>query len=100
MQVRTIAWQNMAGDYNLQYYNQLKIHHEKALSLQKTVIDYKQSLGLYQNTELLKRAFEKGEISLLTYLIELTLTYTTINDYLQAENELNKAIAMLYQFQD
>jgi outer membrane protein TolC len=100
MQVKTLAWQNLAVDSKLQFYNRFKIHFEKAVSLQKSVNDYKQSIGLYQNTELLKKAFEKGEISLLTYLMELTLTYSIINDYLQAENELNKAIAMLYQFKD
>jgi len=100
IQVKTLAWQEMAADFKLQYYNQFRNHYEKASGLQKTVSDYKQSLGLYQNTELLKIAFEKGEISLLTYLIELTLTYSTIDDYLQAENELNKAIAMLYQLKD
>jgi len=100
IQVKTLAWQEMAADFKLQYYNQFRNHYEKASGLQKTVSDYKQSLGLYQNSELLKIAFEKGEISLLTYLIELTLTYSTIDDYLQAENELNKAIAMLYQLKD
>jgi outer membrane protein TolC len=96
--VKTLAWQNIMADYRVQLYNQLRIQYDKAVALQKTVEDYRQSLRLYQNNSLLKKALDQGEISLLEYLMELTLTYTTTDDYLEAENELNKAIAMLYQY--
>jgi outer membrane protein TolC len=98
--LKTVAWQNITSDYKLQYYNQLKIQYEKALNLQNTVNEYKQSIGLYQNSDLLKIAFDKGEISLLYYVMELTLTYEVIDNYLQVVNEMNKAMAMLYQYQD
>jgi cobalt-zinc-cadmium efflux system outer membrane protein len=55
---------------------------------------------LYQNTELLKKALDKGEISLLNYLMEISLAYSTIDKYMKAENELNKAVVLLYQYQD
>ncbi|MHC1707870.1 MAG: TolC family protein [Bacteroidales bacterium] len=97
---KTIAWQGVEADNNIQYYNQLKIQFEKAVSLQKTVNEYRQSLQLYQNIELLNKALEKGEISLLNYLMEISLTYSTVDRFLKAENELNKAITLLYQYQD
>jgi outer membrane protein TolC len=99
-QAKALAWQDRIADYKLQLYNQLRIHYNKAASLQKTVDDYRQSLNLYQNTELLKKALDHGEISLLNYLTELTLTYSTIDNYLEAENELNRAVCQLYQYSE
>jgi outer membrane protein, heavy metal efflux system len=99
-QVKTIAWETSVNDYKLQFYNQLKIQYAKAISLQNTVTDYRQSLQLYENTGLLQKALDKGEISLLNYLMEISLAYSSIDNYLKAENELNKAVILLYQFRD
>lgn len=99
-QVKTLAWQSMVIDYKLQLFNQLKIQYDKAVSLQKTVTEYEQALQFYQNTELLKKALDKGEISLLNYLMEISLAYSTIDKFMQAEHELNKAVILLYQYQD
>ena len=99
-QAQTSAWQSMVSDYKLQFYNQLKIQYEKAVSLQNMVSEYRQSLLMYQNTELLKKALDKGEISLLNYLMELSLAYSSIDRFMRYENELNKAVVLLYQYQD
>ncbi len=96
--VKTLAWENIAADYRVQLHTRLRIQYDKAVSLQKTVEDYRQSLSLYQNGGLLKKALDQGEISLLEYLMELTLTYSTIDQYLEAENECNRAIALLHQY--
>jgi len=99
-QVKTLAMQSMVADYKLQFYNHLKIQFEKAISLQNTVSEYRQSLQLYENTELLKKALDNGEISLLTYLMELSLAFTTIDKFMKAEHEFNKAMVILYQYQN
>jgi len=97
---KTLAWQGLEADNILQFKNQLKIQFEKALSLQRTVTEYRQSLQLYNNTDLLKKALDKGEISLLNYLLELSLAYSSMDKFMKAENELNKAKSLLFQYQD
>lgn len=97
---KTLAYQGVVADNKLQFYNQLKIQYEKALSLQKNVNDYLQTLKLYQQADLLKKALEKGEISLLTYLLEISLSNSAIEKYLKAEYEFYKAVILLYQYQD
>jgi outer membrane protein TolC len=92
---QTFALQSIETDNKLQFYNQLKIHHAKAINLQKSVIDYRSTLNIYDNSELLKKAFDKGEISLTDYILELTIYYNSINNLLQSEREMNKAIVQL-----
>ncbi len=99
-EAKTLALSSVVSDYKLQFYNQLRIQYERAVSLQFTVSEYRQSLQLYQNTDLLKKALDKGEISLLNYLMEISLAYSTVDKFLKAESELNKAVLLLYQYQD
>ena len=40
-----------------------------------------------------------GEITLIEYLMELSLTYTAIDNLLKIENELNIAVANLKQYE-
>lgn len=95
-----IAIQSMEADAKLQYYSQMKALHSKAVSLQIAVNEYRQSLQLYQNAELLKKAFDQGEISLLNYVLEISFAYATIDKYLKAEHELNRTITLLYQYRE
>jgi outer membrane protein TolC len=97
-QAQTLALQSIEADRKLQFYNQLKIHYEKAVSLQKTTTEYRQVLESSNNALLLKKALDKGEISLINYLMELTFTYTAIDNLLESEYEMNKAFSLLSQF--
>jgi len=56
---------------------------------------YRQSLANVNNTDLLKKALDTGEISLLDYIVEIGLYYTTVNQALEAERDFQKAIAEL-----
>jgi hypothetical protein len=96
----TLAWQDIEADNKIQQYTQLKIQFEKAQSLQQTVDEYRQSIQLYKNTDLLKKALDQGEISLLNYLVEISFAYESTDKFLKAENDLNKALAQLFQYQD
>ena len=98
-EAKSLALNSVVSDYKLQFYNQLRIQYERAASLQNTVNEYRQSLQMYENAELLKKALDKGEISLLNYLMELSLAYISIDKFLVAENELNTAIILLYHYQ-
>jgi hypothetical protein len=96
----TLAWQDIEADNKIQQYTQLKIQFEKAQSLQQTVDEYRQSIQLYKNTDLLKKALDQGEISLLNYLVELSLAYESTDKLLKTEHDLNKALAQLFKYQN
>lgn len=98
-QAQTLAIQSLEVDSKLQFYNQLKIQFDKAVSLQKTALDYRQVLESSNNPALLKKALDMGEISLINYLLELSFTYSAIDNLLKSEYELNKSVAFLNQFE-
>ncbi len=92
------AFENIATDNKLQVYNSLKILHTKAISLQNNVTDYRSKLQSFNNSELLKKALDKGEISLIDYIIELSIYYESVNNLIQLEREMNKTLAELNQY--
>ena len=94
----TNALETIATDNRLQFYNHLKSLHSKAISLQKSVNDYRLSLISYDNSDLLKIALDKGEISLINYILELSLYYESVNKLLDLERDLNKTLAELNQY--
>ncbi|MFZ4707521.1 MAG: TolC family protein [Bacteroidales bacterium] len=98
-QAQTIALQSIEVDRKLQFYNQLKIQYEKAASLQKTAFEYRQLLESSNNAVLLKKALDKGEITLINYLMEVSFTYSAMDNLLESEYELNKALSFLAQFE-
>lgn len=96
---QTIAIQGMELDSKLQFYNQLKLQHDKAASLQKMAVEYRQLLESSQNPMLLKKALDKGEINLINYLMELSFTYQAIDKLLKSEYELNTVLSFLTQYE-
>ncbi|MDO9153121.1 MAG: TolC family protein [Paludibacter sp.] len=94
----TIALESIVTDNKLQFYNQLKTIHTKAVGLQKTVNNYRLSLLSYDNSELLKKTLDKGEISLINYIVELSIYYESVNKLLELESEMNKTLAELNQY--
>lgn len=95
---KTIALQNFEADKKIQFYNKLKSLHSKAVELQKRVTDYRSSLKLYNNSELLQKALNKGEISLLDYLLEFSIYNESMLNLLEAERELYITTVELNQF--
>ncbi len=96
---QTSALQSQEADSKLQFYNQLKIQFEKAVRLQENVLQYRKELNNFDNEALLNKALDLGEISLINYLMELSITYTAIDNLLKIEHELNKSVANLMQFE-
>jgi outer membrane protein TolC len=92
------AIEKTTADQKMQFYNRLKILHAKASGLQKNVNDYKSKLQNFDSTDLLKKALDKGEITLIDYILELSIYYESINKLLQSELEMNKTQAVLNQY--
>ncbi|MCY1723576.1 TolC family protein [Prolixibacteraceae bacterium Z1-6] len=89
----------MANDKKIQTYNQLKGQYEKAVSLQKTLASYREALQAVNSSDLLKKALDAGQLSLIEYIMELTLYYETTDKFLSIENELNQLATGLYFFE-
>lgn len=96
---RQLVAQEKAGDEKIKSYMQLKAQFEKAQSLQKMLASYRQTLEEVNSSELLKKALDAGEISLVDYLLELSLYYDTTDKILSMEKELNQLAAGLYFFE-
>jgi outer membrane protein TolC len=91
--------EEMAADAQVQSYNRLKSHYEKALQLKETLNDYTEVLESVNSTALLKKALDAGEISLIDYLMELSLYYDTMDNILSIKNELHQALNGLYYYE-
>lgn len=96
---KTIAMQKVEIDAKLQFYNEMKALHTKVVELQKSISDYRSMLSAFNNTGLLLKALNMGEISLTEYILELSVYYESTNKLLEMELKLNKAIAELNQFE-
>lgn len=94
----TIALENANTDNRILFYNQLKSLHSKAIAMQKNLINYRSALTKFDNTEFLKKASEKGEISLINYISELSIYYENTILLLESERDLNKTLAELNQY--
>lgn len=92
------AMESVASDNKIQFYSHLKALHTKTIALQKNVKDYRTSLLSYDSSELIKKALDKGEISLINYLMEFSLYFESINKLLAMERDLNKTMAELNQY--
>lgn len=90
-----IAAQAREQESKQQFYNRLQNLYLRASGLQQTAIGYRKSLQSLNNTELLMKALEVGEISLLNYIVEIGLYYDTVNQTLAAERDFEKALAQL-----
>ncbi len=94
----SLAMENVANDNKVQLYNHLKVLHNNAIGLQKNVSNFRENLKLFNNSELVAKALDKGEISLIEYMLELSIYYESVNNLLQSELEMNKKVAELNKY--
>ena len=92
------ALESLEVDNKIQFYNHLKALHKKTIALQKNVNEYRTSLNLYDSSALLKKALDKGEISLIDYIVELSFYFESVNKILELERDMNKSFAELNQY--
>lgn len=90
-----VAAEARQSETKQQFYDQLQILYRRARGLQQTAAMYRESLSALNNTELLTKALNAGEISLLDYILEIGLYYDTVNQALSAERDYQKALADL-----
>lgn len=82
-------------DATSQFYGQLEILYKRTLGLQEAAKTYRRSLLDANNSKLLKKALDVGEISVLDYMIQVELYYDSVDKALAAERDYQKAFAEL-----
>lgn len=97
-QAQTMALESIEADHKLQFYTHLNTLHTKVYSLQENLMEYRSLLLAFDSSELLIKALDLGEISLIDYMLELSIYYESVNTLLEMERDLNKTYAELNQF--
>ncbi len=82
-------------DARVQFHEQLRNLHARAVGLAAVAADLGRAMTESSNADLLKKALDAGEMSLLDYIVEMGLYYHTINRTLEAERDYQSACAAL-----
>lgn len=83
---------------NEHYYRNKQLYSEY-VHWQSILDDYRTALAGSNNDELLGRALNAGQMSVIEYLMEVRYFYDAISQSLDAERQLNRQLSMLYKFQ-
>lgn len=84
---------------SLQSSSELRRLYDQSLSLKVAIDDYTKVLDSQNNIELLIKALENGQISMIEYFIEATTFYQSLQNYYDLQNQYQKTIAQLYKYQ-
>ncbi|MBW6496867.1 MAG: TolC family protein [Bacteroidales bacterium] len=96
--LHTEAMQQRQTDIETRYFSQLKGMYDQAKSLQELSLNYRSMLQNLDNSGLLLKALEAGQISLIDYMLELGFYYEAVNMMLETDRQLHKVIANLKHF--
>lgn len=82
----------------MEFYNRLKGLYNQAKGFKNRAEEYHKILSTSSNIDLLKKALDAGEISLLEYILEIGLYYDVVSQALEAEKNYQRAFAELSAF--
>ena len=77
---------------------QLNVQRENAISLYQEIEAYRPTLENQDNITLLKKAFDGGQINLITYIQEVNFFLEAQQNYLDIEYRYHKALANLNRY--
>ena len=81
----------------LQVESELTQLYREAKSLHASMEEYQKTFQSQQDLELLKQALTGGQISMIEYFVEVSVLYQSHLNYLQLENQYQKAMARIYK---
>ena len=81
----------------LQVASELTQLYEEAKTLHDSMEAYSKTFRSQQDLALLKKALTGGEISMIEYFVEVSVIYQSHQNYLQLENQYQKAMARIYK---
>lgn len=71
--------------------------YREAETLHRSMEEYNKTFRSQQDLELLKQALTGGQISMIEYFVEVSVIYQSHQNYLQLENQYQKAMARIYK---
>lgn len=98
MRAKSLATEGTAAATRLEYHQKLKAWYDRAVELKKIAEDSRALLAMYNNSGLLLIALEKGEISLIEYILENSVYYQNREKIAGIERELHGALTELYRY--
>ena len=96
---QTMALQMQYDDLRIQFRNTLKNQYAKTYKLSVLLKEYQDALNVINNKDLLKTALDKGQLSLINYLLELSAYNETVDKYLETERDYQLGVAELHQWE-
>lgn len=79
----------------LQIESELAQLYREAKTLHASMVEYQQTFKAQQDLDMLKQALTGGQISMIEYFVEVSVVYQSRMNYLQLENQYQKAIAKI-----
>ncbi len=76
----------------------LKELYLQAQALENSRNEYAQALSHQRNEELLTKALEAGQISMIDYFVEISILYDSMQNYLDVEKEYQNTVAQLLKY--
>lgn len=86
------------ADNRLNLQTNLRQLYQQAEALQISRADYAKVLQQQRNVELLNKALNAGQLSVIDYFTELSTFYDSQQSYLDVEKEYYSILAQLYQY--
>ena len=77
---------------------ELSALYQRAQTVEFSMAEYRELLDRQNNLQLLNKAVIAGQISLIAYFVDVQSYYQSLQNYLQLQNEYQKALAKLYQY--
>lgn len=81
----------------LQLESELAQSYKEAGTLRSSMHEYEKTFAAQSDLELLKDALTGGQISMIEYFVEVSVVYQSKLNYLQLQNQYQKAMARIYK---
>lgn len=81
----------------LQLESELAQSYKEASTLRASMHEYEKTFAAQSDLELLKDALTGGQISMIEYFVEVSVVYQSKLNYLQLQNQYQKAMARIYK---
>ena len=99
IKAQTIANQAAQNDADIRNYNLYQSMYNKAAKLLEIITEYATDMAGVDNSDLLKKALDAGEISLIDYILELEIYYEAIDNILETERDYQLVISEMKQWE-
>ena len=95
-QTRYTEMQLISSSYTVER-DLFRLYHQSE-ALKTSIDEYQGVLSKQNNLELLNKAICAGQISMIEYFVDVTTYYESVENYLQLQNQYQKAMAQLYKY--